>query len=221
MFSQTSLDFLATLAAHNDRDWFQAHKQEYQQQVKAPALAFIEAMATPMAKLAPRFSAGPRSLMRVYRDTRFAKDKRPYKTNIGIQFRHDLGKDVHAPGYYLHIEPGQCFLGVGSWHPDSKALGQIRDCIDDSPKSWQKARDHQAFRRYFQLRGESLVRPPKGFSADHPHIEDLKRKDFIAVCPLADQDVLGQALVDTCLVRFRAAEPWMRFLCHAGAAPFE
>ncbi|WP_341503151.1 DUF2461 domain-containing protein [Gallaecimonas sp. GXIMD4217] len=221
MFSQDSLDFLAALAANNDRDWFQDHKQDYERRVKAPALAFIDAMAAPMAEIAPRFAVGPRCLMRVYRDTRFARDKRPYKTNVGIQFRHDLGKDVHAPGYYVHVEPGQCFLGVGSWHPESQALRRIRDCIDDSPRNWLLARDDKAFRSHFQLRGESLVRPPKGFAADHPHLEDLKRKDYIAVCPIDDDAVLGEGFVAYCAERFRSADRWMRFLCHAMEAPFE
>jgi uncharacterized protein (TIGR02453 family) len=81
------------------------------------------------------------SLMRVYRDTRFSRDKTPYKTNIGIQFRHELGKDVHAPGYYLHIAPNECFAAIGLWHPESSALFKIRQAIADKSEAWRAARD--------------------------------------------------------------------------------
>ena len=112
-FQPTLLAFLRDLKANNNRDWFNAHKPDYEQLVREPALGFISAMGPPLAKFAPMFVAVPRksggSLMRVYRDTRFSRDKTPYKTNVGIQFRHEYGKDVHAPGYYFHIDPDQVF----------------------------------------------------------------------------------------------------------------
>ena len=91
--------------------------------------------------------------MRVYRDTRFSRNKTPYKTNIGIQFRHELGKDVHAPGFYVHIEPGRCFLGVGMWHPESGALTAIRDRIVEDQSAWRRARNARKFRERFELSG--------------------------------------------------------------------
>ena len=88
--------------------------------------------------------------MRVHRDIRFSKDKRPYKTNVGIQFRHEAGKDVHAPGFYVHLEPGQCFLAAGLWHPESSALKAIRERIDADAAGFRKAQSGKAFQRDFQ-----------------------------------------------------------------------
>ena len=108
--------------------------------------------------------------MRIYRDTRFAKDKTPYKTNIGIQFRHELGKDVHAPGFYLHIDPDQVFIGAGMWRPHSEPLAKIRDRIGGKQAEWRRVLADKTFRRHFELSGESLTRPAarflEGASAD-------------------------------------------------------
>ena len=137
-FSDETFQFLSSLALNNNRVWFEENKQRYEDAVRTPALRFIDDIAVELAAISPHFLAIPKkvggSLMRVYRDTRFSKDKRPYKTNIGIHFRHEVGKDVHAPGFYLHIAPGECFVGVGVWRPDSRALAKIRDAIveDDS-----------------------------------------------------------------------------------------
>ena len=115
-FTSRTFRFLRKLAANNDRDWFQANKARYESNVREPCLAFIRAFRKPLERISPFFVASDRrvggSLMRVYRDTRFSRDKTPYKTNVGIQFRHELGKDVHAPGFYVHIAAGECFLGV-------------------------------------------------------------------------------------------------------------
>ena len=158
--------------------------------------------------------------MRVYRDTRFAKDRSPYKTNAGIQFRHQFGRDIHAPGYYVHIEPGECFLALGLWRPDADALGRVRQAIVERPDRWRKARDDRKFRRRFTLEGDCLKRPPRDFPADHPHVEDLKRTDFIAVAELSEQDVLGEKFVGRVAASFAAGGPFMRFLCDAIKVPF-
>src|SRR5665811_1482075 len=104
-------------------------RDSYEREVLEPALAFVHAFGPKLRKISPFFVASDDrvggSLMRVYRDTRFAKDKTPYKTNVGIQFRHEQGRDVHAPGFYLHISPEECFFAVGCWHPDPDALGRI------------------------------------------------------------------------------------------------
>src|SRR3990167_4561282 len=125
MFDSACLDFLGELAANNDKIWFEANKPRYESLVREPALAFIAAMAPHLAQFAPQFRADPRkmggSLMRVFRDTRFSRDKTPYKTNIGIQFRHTLGKDVHAPGFYVHVALDECFFGAGCWHPEARS----------------------------------------------------------------------------------------------------
>ncbi|MDX8392212.1 MAG: TIGR02453 family protein, partial [Mariprofundaceae bacterium] len=125
-FSTASFDFLRQLSGNNNRDWFNTHKNTYEMTVREPARAFIRAMQPELADFAPQFVTDDRkvggSLMRIYRDVRFSKNKLPYKTNIGIQFRHKQGKDVHAPGFYLHIEAEEVFVGAGIWHPDSGTL---------------------------------------------------------------------------------------------------
>jgi len=153
--------------------------------------------------------------MRVYRDTRFSRDKTPYKTNIGIQFRHSLGKDVHAPGFYVHIATDECFFAVGCWHPDSDALGQLRDLIAKKPEKWFSARNDRKFVAQWELAGGSLTRPPRGYDANHPAIEDLKRKDFIAIAPLSIAEVTGAGLVKLASKRFAVTAPFMKFQCEA------
>jgi uncharacterized protein (TIGR02453 family) len=219
MFSKATFKFLEELAANNERAWFEANKPRYEELVREPALDFIAAMELPLAKFAPNFRAEPRkmggSLMRVYRDTRFGHDKTPYKTNIGIQFRHSLGKDVHAPGFYVHVAPEECFFGVGCWHPEADALGRIRDFIVAKPERWFAVRDEKKFSAQWTLAGDRLTRPPRGYAADHPAIEDLKYKDFVAMAALDRNEVAGAGLVKLAAARFAAAAPFMGFLCEA------
>ncbi|HEY6898275.1 MAG TPA: DUF2461 domain-containing protein [Rhodocyclaceae bacterium] len=223
-FTSATFKFLEQLADHNDKVWFAAHKGEYEDCIRTPALEYIQAMAPLLADFAPEFRADPRkmggSLMRVYRDTRFARDKTPYKTNVGIQFRHTLGKDVHAPGFYFHLAPEECFLGVGSWHPEADLLGRIRDLIAAQPARWRAARDDRGFKAHWELVGDSLTRPPRGFAADHPEIADIKRKDFIGLCSLTRKEVMGARLVELSAERFAGAAPFMRFLCEAAGVRY-
>ena len=153
--------------------------------------------------------------MRIYRDVRFGKDKRPYKTNIGIQFRHELGKDVHAPGFYVHIEPGECFIGVGIWRPDSQALGKIRDRLCERGDQWLSTINAKEFKKRFVLAGESLTNPPRGYSRDHPMIDELKRKDFIAISAIDDDVALSPGFRKQVLDHYRTADDYMRYLCEA------
>jgi len=224
MFSKATLNFLDELAANNNRAWFEANKPRYESLVREPALEFIAAMGPVLEGFAPCFRAEPRkmggSLMRVFRDTRFARDKTPYKTNIGIQFRHSLGKDVHAPGFYVHVASDECFLGAGCWHPEADALGQIRTLIAAKPERWQAARNDKKFAAHWQLAGTSLTRPPRGYAVDHAAIEDLKRKDFIGLAPLSFAEATGTGLVKLAGTRFAAAAPLMKFLCEALRVPY-
>jgi len=216
-FTTDTLTFLRQLASNNNRDWFEQNKANYEATVRGPALQFIADMADDLAAISPHFLAQARkvggSLMRIHRDVRFGRDKRPYKTNIGIQFRHEQGRDVHAPGFYLHIEPDNCFVGVGVWHPDSTALGKIRDRLIQHPDRWQTAIGDKGFKRHFTLGGETLIRPPRGYDKDHPLIEDLKRKDFITFAALTDEQLTGSKFRKLVTDRFRAADSYMAFLC--------
>lgn len=218
MFTDATFEFLDRLAANNDKRWFEQHKAGYESLVRDPALDFIEAMAPFLSTFAPHFNAIPRkvggSLMRVYRDTRFSSDKTPFKTNIGIQFRHELGKDIHAPGFYVHIAPDECFLGAGCWQPDPDALARIRDHIARKPEGWFAARDHLTAAGW-QLWGDSLIRPPRGYTTDHPAIEDLKRKHFVGLLLLTRPDITDKDFVGFAARRFAETAPFMRNLCQA------
>jgi len=223
-FNAATFVFLEELAENNNRDWFADNKQRYEDEVRTPALALIEAVGERLPGIAPHFKADARkmggSLMRVYRDSRFSKDKTPYKTNIGIQFRHEAGKDVHAPGYYLHISSAECFAGVGTWHPPADALYKIRDLMANEPDLWLEARDDPQFSRWFHLVGDSLKSAPRGFDKTHPVIDDIKRKDFIGISDLAPALIEQKELADIACDYFTAGRSLMEFLCKAQRVPF-
>jgi len=223
-FEKKTIKFLRELEANNNREWFKANKSRYEEDVLDVALRFIQSMQDPLAGFAPHFTAVPTriggSLMRVYRDTRFSKNKLPYKTNIGIQFRHERAKDVHSPGYYVHIDPNEVFIGVGMWRPDSDPLRQIRERIAARPGEWSRATGSAAFKRHFSLGGESLIRPPRGFDQEHPLIDDIKRKSFIAVRNLAVEDCMKPQFQRSVETSFKQATSYMAFLCAAVGVKF-
>lgn len=223
-FNPETIRFLEQLAANNNRDWFTEHKKRYEEEVLDVALRFIQSMQEPLREIAPHFVAMPTriggSLMRVYRDTRFSKNKTPYKTNIGIQFRHEQARDVHSPGYYVHVDPDQVFVGVGMWRPDSEPLRGIRERIAAKPAEWKRVMGDRSFKRQFNLGGESLLRPPRGFDKDHECIDDIRRKSFIAVRELDVKDCLKPRFQRTVESSFTTAELFMRFLCKAVGVRF-
>src|SRR3954465_11634964 len=193
-FSPRLFAFLRELADHNEREWFNANKARYEQELKEPALAFVEDMAYRLPQVAPQLTADKRSLFRIYRDTRFAKDKTPYKTHVGIYFRHARSADADTAGLYVHFEPGHLFMGAGIWHPGTPGLKRIRDALVAHPDEWREAL--AAVAPDWSLAGggggpggavapdgsgadgEALKPPPAGYSAEHPLIDDIKRKSF-------------------------------------------
>ena len=223
-FGQAFFDFFGDLTQNNEREWFQTHKTNYEKAVVAPMLGFIEAMGEPLGSISPHIKADPRrsggSLFRIYRDTRFSKDKTPYKTHAAAQFRHGLGKDVHAPGFYLHASLSECVIGAGIWRPDGPSVSKIRAAIDARGADWIKARDHKPMLAGFSFHGESLARPPKGYTKDHPLLEDLKRKDFVVMHPLTPAEFLDPNLVTVVAQQYAACAPLMKFLCEALGLPF-
>jgi uncharacterized protein (TIGR02453 family) len=208
--------FLAELREHNDREWFAANKERYEAHVLEPALAFIEDFGFRLQEISPHFAADPRrsggSLFRIYRDTRFSKDKSPYKTNTGMYFRHKRAKDVHAPGYYLHLAPGEVFAGGGIWHPDTPALTAIRDAIVRDPERWSGATQ---LGDGLELGGDTLKRVPSGYDKEHPHADDLKRKDFFASVKLSEDAATAPGFLDHYTRVCACVAPLMRFLCDA------
>src|ERR1700689_3282737 len=170
-FPKDFLAFFRELKANNNRVWFEDNKQRFRDSVQAPMSDFIAAMAPRLAKVSKNFVADPRpnggSMFRIYRDVRFAKDKRPYKEHAACHFRHDLGKDAHAPGFYMHIGPSEIFFGGGLWMPPPDALAKVREAIVEKSVSWKNAQEGAAFRKHFDgVRGEALIRPPRGFDPE-------------------------------------------------------
>jgi uncharacterized protein (TIGR02453 family) len=223
-FTPDLFGFLRDLSRNNRREWFQAHRGRYEESVRAPAQRFIVDFDSRLRQVSPHFLADPRpiggSLFRIYRDTRFAKDKTPYKTHAGIHFRHRAKETVHAPGFYLHMEPGQVFLAAGIWHPDGPTLARIRNAIVTKPAAWRKARDDRRFRARFEIGGDTLVRAPRGYDPEHPFLEDLKRKDFVASAMLTERDVLRPNFILEVAAGCRDAVPFVRWLCGALELPF-
>ena len=224
-FPQDFFAFFRELKAHNERAWFEANKERFRNSVQAPMSAFIGVMAPRLAKISKHFSADPRpnggSMFRIYRDIRFSKDKRPYKEHAACHFRHTLGKDVHAPGYYMHFAPGEVFFGGGLWMPPPEPLAKIREAIASKPANWKKVGENPAFRKHFEgVQGEALTRPPRGFAPDHPFIEDIKKKSFYAMHEVSPKVASSPALVDEVAETFSALSPLMKFLCAAVDVPY-
>ncbi len=211
--------FLSELKRHNDRAWFARNKARYEAAVREPVLAFVREMAPRIERITPAIfvsdakSGG--SMMRPYRDTRFTSGKEPYKTNVGIHFRHERGETAHAPGFWMHIAPGEFWLAVGLWRPEAGPLARIRDRIAESPREWLSARDDRGFRAVWEVVGDSLKRPPRGYDPGHPCIDDIKRKEFLGFRDLGIQQLYGRDLPDRVAALYAAATPFMRFLCRA------
>ena len=216
--------FMRELGDYNERGWFKANKHRYEAAVQEPALEFISGFAPHLNGISPHFVADARpvggSLFRIHRDTRFSKDKTPYKTYTGVQFRHQQGKDAHAPGFYLHLEPGSVFAAAGIWRPDRETLGRIRDAIAENPTTWSDAVQESCSGDRFRLEGDSLTRPPTGYDLAHPLIDELKRKDFILVARLSERTVVSPGFPQKLAELFEAATPVVRYLCLANEMPF-
>jgi uncharacterized protein (TIGR02453 family) len=223
-FGEGLFSFLADLKENNDREWFAVNRDRYEEQLLEPALAFIEAFAPRLEKISPHFRADPRpsggSLFRIHRDTRFSKDKSPYKTNVGIHFRHELSKDAHAPGFYLHIGIDESFGGGGVWHPDTDGATRIREAIVADPDAWQRATRQGQFRKRLELGGESLKRVPWWADPEDPFADDLRRKDFYGSARYTREDVVAPGFVDDYARTCRATAPMIEFLCDALEVPF-
>ena len=219
-FPQDLFGFLDELSGNNNREWFAANKDRYETSVVSPVCDFILAMGQRLHKISKSFVADPRpnggSMFRIYRDTRFSKDKRPYKENVGCQFRHVAGKSAHAPGFYVHLQPGDIFVGGGIWAPPNPVLEKIRTAIVDRPGNWEKVLDSvQEGKGLFSMEGEQLKRPPAGYDADHGFIEDIKRKSFFVMRDVEPSLVIKPEFIDVTEEAFIKAAPLVEFITHA------
>ena len=221
-FPQDLFDFLKDLARNNNREWFNKNKKRYTDSVLEPMRAYISAMGQPLFNISEHFLADDRtnggSMFRIYRDTRFSKDKRPYKENVGCQFRHVAGKSAHAPGFYVHLQPGNIFMGGGIWMPPNPVLDKIRRRIVDKPKEWAEVLTLRE--KFTGIEGDSLKRPPAGYEADHPYIVDIKRKSYFVMREVDPADTLKPSFIDDTYRVFNDATPLMAFITRALKLPY-
>ena len=219
-FPREMFNFLDQLAENNNREWFNANKSRYKAEVVAPVMAFIDAIRPGLHDISPYYVADSRphggSMFRIYKDTRFSKDKRPYKEHVGCQFRHSAGKDAHAPGFYVHLSPHEVFFGAGIWRPPNPILDKIRTAIVEKPAQWDKVINDKAIQKQFGgITGDGLKRPPRGYPAEHAYIEDLKRKSFIAMRPADPALVMTPQFIKEVEKSFSSASPLVAFVTTA------
>jgi uncharacterized protein (TIGR02453 family) len=218
-FSPATFRFLRALQRHNNRTWFKAHQDDYETHVRGPYLQLIADLQAPVAQLSRHYRADPRkvggSLFRIQRDTRFSGDKAPYKTWAGARIFHERRREIAAPSFYLHIAPGDCFVGAGLWHPENHTLRNVRSFIVDNPASWKRAVHGRAFRAHYAFWGESLSRLPQGFPKDHPLLEDLKRKSYAAGVGFDDTLAYSPRLFPSIVEHFKRLAPLVDYLCAA------
>ena len=212
MFTRAAFDFLRDLREHNDRAWFAENKQRYETYVRNPALQFIGDFGAKLDKISPHLVADPRpvggSMFRIHRDTRFSRDKSPYKVHIGIHFFHESAKKAPSvPGFYLHVQPGQSFGAAGIWHPHPQALEKVRRAIADDAPQWRALKKSK-----LPIEGGSLKRPPRGFAADHPEIEHLKRTDFVTSIRFSDEELCDPKFSARFASACRTMAPIVRFV---------
>lgn len=219
MIKPETLAFITEVAQNNNREWFAENKNRYET-AKADVLAFVDQLIPKLAAVDPEFSIdtpAKKCLLRIYRDVRFSKNKDPYKNNYGISF-NIKGSNIHGPGYYLHIQPGECFLGAGFWMPEAPVLKSIREEIDYNTSEFLNIIEAKNFKDIFRLsEDDKLKKAPKGYETDHPQIELLKLKSFIAVCPLKDEEFLKPGIVDKLKTAFESVYPFVLFLRNAVA----
>ncbi len=219
-FPPQALKFLRQLEKNNNREWFQAHKSEYEAYVKAPMHELVMALGEDLEKFATGFQTDPKKVIyRIYRDVRFSNDKRPYKTHVAGSFFPKAMEKHAGAGYYFHIAPGEIFLGGGVYMPGPKELYAIRKRLSKEAASYRKLTTSAAFSRLFgEVQGERLKRPPRGFSADDPALDLLLGKRFLASAHLPASIAETPRLQTEIIKRFKALYPWIDWLNEAVAA---
>lgn len=213
-----TLKFLKDLSKHNDREWFEKNKPRYQE-TKAEFEVFVGELLEQLQSFDGSLAGlNPKKLtFRIYRDVRFSKDKRPYKTNYGAAFSH-AGKGMGKPGYYLHIEPGnKSFIAGGLFQPEPAVVASVRQEIDYNGDALKKIFANKKFKATFNdfWDEDKLKTAPKGFEKDHPYIEWLKLKSFIVTHNLTDKDILDKKFQKKIVELFKHVKPLNDFLTTA------
>ncbi len=217
MIEKQTLDFLKKLKKHNTKEWFDANRSTYEmakENIKQNILQIIPALEKIDADIAKAHIEPKHCSFRINRDIRFSKNKDPYKTNMGMQFNAN-GKNVSSAGYYIHIEPGNCFAGGGMYMPMPPDLANIRQEIDYNFKDFKKIITSKNFTNTF-TKGieayETLQRPPKGYDETNPAITYLKMKGFIAIKQFTDDEMMHKDFTKHVLKTFGALQPLLQFI---------
>jgi uncharacterized protein (TIGR02453 family) len=220
-FTPDALQFLVDLAFNNDRAWFQPRKAEYERLLKEPLEAMCSDLADEFAKRGVPLRADPKSSpFRIYRDTRFSKDKSPYKTNLAASFpwlgdgvaTSDGQSERHGGGYF-HMSPEGSYMGGGMWHPEPARLAAFRKAVDEDPDTALAALEDPVFLERFEpVHGDEYKRVPAGYSPDHPHANLLKLKDITFGRDMSTEEVFSADLPKVLAQDFATAVPVMRFL---------
>ena len=211
-FTDRTLKFLRALKRNNDREWFKAHKDDYETHVRGPMLAIIERLGVDFPRVAPDLVASPRSLYRVYRDTRFSPDKTPYKTHVAASFSHQVLPKYESAGLYFHLAPDQLWIGGGVYAPQTPQLHRIREHIVANVQNFRNLVESAAFRRIGGVTGTTLQRVPRGFSQDHEAAEYLKLKQYLAGEQLDPKLATSPRFYGALLRRFTKLAPFIQFL---------
>ena len=221
-FTTATFRFFRELARNNAKPWFEAHRADYEDHVRAPMRALIEEMDVRLARFAPEITGDPkRSLFRIYRDIRFSKDKSPYKTHAACWFYHRdgsraVGREAAGggAGFYFQIAPGDSFLGGGMWMPPREALLGLRESLAEDPKRFTRiATDRRLVRRFGGLSEEAVLRRvPRGFAPDHPAARWLKFQSFVMGRALTDAQAVSARLPALLEADFRLMLPLVRWI---------
>ncbi len=227
-FGPGALRFLRSLARNNRKEWFEAHRDDYEREIKRPLMALIEEVDVHLATIAPEIVGTKKSLFRIHRDVRFSKDKRPYKTHAACWFYHrDAGRAVGenaahgGAGFYFHFAPDEVFTGGGVWMPPRPALLRIRDAIAEAPEVFTDLVTAPAFKRRFgSLEQEHmLVRMPRGYAPDHPAGDWLRYQSFTAGHALDEAALGSRRLIDTLVKDFTVMLPLVRWINSVSGLP--
>ncbi len=219
-FSPQFFRFLRELARNNNREWFARNRPRYEKFVFEPSLRFVKDVRPRLKTISPYLVADPKpfggSLFRIYRDIRFSKDKSPYKKNVAMEFWHKKGgRKLYGAGLYLHLAPGECFVGGGVWHPEPSTLARVRKAIVSSPEDWRKVRESG-----LKVEGDSLKRPPVGFDRAHEFVKALMLKDFTAGVKFRDSQVTSPGFMEEFVQAGKKVNPLNRFLSRALGLPW-
>jgi uncharacterized protein (TIGR02453 family) len=208
-FRPEALSFLRNLAKHNDREWFQPRKAVYEAELKEPMLAVIRKITDAMMDFAPPFvRPAEKSMFRIYRDTRFSSDKRPYKTHVAAWWTHTGLEKTSGAGYYFHISPKETIVAAGSYMPDKDQLAAIRNWLLDHHGEFRKLLQSAKVRKHFsEFEGNALTRPPKGFPCEHPGMDLIRCRQWGLAATLPAETALKSDLAAIIVKHFKIAAP--------------